>query len=82
MTPKVHQPKNKIPAETLWAFLSVDPDGAEGIVACQVQGTMYLLLTADPDILPPMREMAKNFRKLTGKKIVVGVFRREGTDPL
>jgi hypothetical protein len=78
----VHQPKNTKPAEKYWVFLSVDPDGMEGVIAIPSEFGLMPLTTCDEGNLPKMREVAKGLRKLTGKKIVIGVFERRGTDEL
>ena len=79
---KIHDPKNKWPIKTLWAFLSEDADGNQGIIAggCYdsdsgiVVPRMIPLVTSSEALLPQMREMAAVAKRLTDKKIVLYKF--------
>jgi hypothetical protein len=82
MSTFVHQPKNTIKGDTVWAYLSVDPDGTEGIVGVGSLLGSLALVTIDPKNLPRLEALAKEARRLTGKKIVLATFQRTSTKPL
>lgn len=57
---QIHNPTNKKPISNLWAFLSVDENGNEGICGARVaDGEWFALVTAEQEMLPMLKELAK-----------------------
>lgn len=65
----IHAPKNDKPIPELWAFLSIDPDGTEGIVAHLGSNGWLPLVTGDEANLAAMRMMAREAASLSGRRI-------------
>lgn len=67
----IHDPKNTIRIESLWAILSVDEiDGLEGVIAVNgPNNTMFPLIAADPERLESIKELARQNKKFTKKKM-------------
>lgn len=63
----VHDPKNTFRIESVWAYISQDEDGNEGV--CAVNGLP--LLAADPTRLAAIRGVAVRMKELTPKKIIL-----------
>lgn len=71
----VDDPTGRLPRiEKIWAFVSVDDDGDEGLVAANVNGSWMPLLAADEKRVDSLREMAALIGKETGKRIVLARF--------
>ena len=72
----LHQPKNTMPRiETIWAFVSVDPeDGKEGVCAARFGGMMLPLIAADPVRLEILREIAEQLVQDSGMTIRLAKF--------
>lgn len=65
-------PKNTMPRiDTLWAFLTVDKDGSEGMCAATYgpHGMLLPLIAADPARLDSVTAMAEQLAQTTGMKI-------------
>jgi hypothetical protein len=72
---KIHNPDNVRKIETLWAFLSVDGNGMEGIVASGMEGIgMFPLISGEAKNLPILRAAAEKISKMGKKKIVLYKF--------
>lgn len=62
-------PGNEEPITMLWAFLSVDDQGREGICGAQIGDQHYPMITAEKNVLDMMRTTAKHLAARTGKPI-------------
>lgn len=71
---RIHDPENQHPIDTLWAFLSRDSQGMEGIIAVED----FAFVTGDPKIRDLMRMKLNQIdaHGLTSKKIIETEFRR------
>ena len=77
----IHNPKNEIKADVLWAFLSMDDDGTEGICSVGINGPngishtpMVFIHRRTVDMMrPKITEMAQACHK----RIRLVRFRRE-----
>lgn len=67
----VHESDNKFRIESIWAFVSVDENGLEGVCAHSTAVGMLPLITARPDLLPALRKMAEEIARHSGKQIKV-----------
>jgi hypothetical protein len=69
--PFLIQPKNTMPKiESIWAFVSVDPqDGNEGVCAFQIGPQMMPMMAADPKRLEAITPLAESLALRTGMKI-------------
>jgi hypothetical protein len=59
MAVHMHVPPNKLRIDKLWAWLSVDKDGNEGVCATTVGNLVFPLIAADEDRLAEIREFAQ-----------------------
>jgi hypothetical protein len=58
---------NELVMETVWMFVSVDPNGNEGIITGQrMDGMMYPFLTAAPHMVEIFEPMARRVARNTG----------------
>lgn len=73
----IHDPKNVKSVESLWAWLSVDEDGNEGICATMMAGNVCPLVTGDPDKVPMYQKLADSIAGYTSKRVVLAKFTRE-----
>lgn len=76
---------NERPCNKLWALLSIDPQGNEGIVAMNTPIGPQVGITMEPRILEIYKQTARdgfNEAKAAGVKLVVAEFVRAGTEPL
>jgi hypothetical protein len=64
-TTEIHVPPNKLRIENIWAYVSVDENGMEGVCAVNVGGTWIPLIAADPERLESLRSMALTLAALT-----------------
>ena len=69
-------PPNTMPRiNKIWAFLSVDDDGNEGVIAAPIPGFASVpLIAADEARLASLTPLAETLAKLTGRKIVLVEF--------
>jgi hypothetical protein len=60
----------------LFAYVSVDADGNEGICASTIgrSGMFVTLVTGDPGLLPILEPAAKHIAEITGLKVVLVEF--------
>ena len=67
----LHEPENTFVIEKLWAFVSRDEKGNEGLVAAPLSGMMMPMIAADKDRLESLKPIAKDIAKMTKQKIVL-----------
>jgi hypothetical protein len=67
----VHSPKNTFRITAIWAAVSVDEDGMEGVCAVNLNGTWTPLLAADETRLERVVDQARHLAKATGKRIKI-----------
>lgn len=72
----VHDPENLKPIDTLWAIISRDESGNEGIVAAQMGMNMVPFITGDKKVLNLMREAALANKQGTSKSIYIVEYSR------
>ncbi len=74
----VHSPKNTAPLAKVYAFLSQDPNGNEGIIAAQTSYGIIPMVTGSLKLLEIMRPMATEAMKhaLPGTRLVLTSFVR------
>lgn len=67
----IHDPKNAQKIESVWAFISQDEDGMEGIIGAPIGGsnTLIPLLGSDEKLLETLKPVAAYIATLTKKKI-------------
>jgi hypothetical protein len=71
----LHQPPNTMPEiGAIWAFLSVDNDGNEGVCACRIGGVIVPLVAADEARLIALREQAEYLAAQSERKIMLVKF--------
>lgn len=72
----IHAPKNTFSISELFAFLSVDDDGCEGLLAANLgpNGTVFPLIGADRERVESYRPYAAEAALKTGKKIRLARF--------
>lgn len=70
----VHDPGNKFSINEIWAFVSRDDDGNEGVVGATMGGVFMPLIAADKDRLDSLRPLAKDMLRLSKKKIFLVKF--------
>ena len=70
-------PPNHMPRiDAIWAFLSVDEDGSEGVIAAPIAGMTVPLIAADEKRLASLRPIAASIARMTKKAIVLVRFER------
>ena len=73
--PELHDPGNHLPrVETIFAFLSVQDDGKEGLLAARMGDTFFPLVAADEARLASYRPIAREIAERSGKKVVLAKF--------
>jgi hypothetical protein len=77
--PLLHTPPNEAPLEELFAWVSVDANGNEGILADGIQGLgMTPLVTGKRAMAEgPFRKMAAEIARGTGATVKLARFRRD-----
>ena len=65
----LHHPKNELRIDAIWAFVSVDEDGNEGVIAASLPGLPGLtpLIAADERRLASIRTIAQMVVDTFGK---------------
>ena len=53
----------------MWAFLAVDDEGNEGIVAARLEGTWFPLIAADEERLEQLRSVARHTAAIVKKQV-------------
>jgi hypothetical protein len=72
MVTVVHSPKNTIRIDTIWAFVSVDPeDNTEGVIAGPLMGpgSIVPFIAADEARLASLRPLAQKLAKQLGRPV-------------
>lgn len=74
--PQSHHGIGKMPRiETLWAFLSVDKQGNEGLCGHVIPGLGWIgMMAADERRVDALREIAREIARESGKKIRLAKF--------
>lgn len=67
----MHDPVNREPIKEIWAFISQDEKGNEGIVAAELDGQSYPLIGSTRRLLELMRPLAVLSSRRTSKKILL-----------
>ena len=76
--PLIHDPGNETEIDTLYAFLSIDAEGRNGLVASVVSSIgAALLVTASPQNAETMKAFAQEVARKTGKRVGLFRFKRE-----
>lgn len=71
----VHEPKNTVHIDAVWAVLSVDPkDNTEGIVAFNTPEGAMPLLAADPARVESILGVARDMKRYTNHKMMLVKF--------
>lgn len=65
----VHDPENHLKIEDVWAFISVDEKGDEGLCAIPTQMGMMPMIAADEARLKDLMPQAQKLADMTKKKI-------------
>lgn len=60
--------------DEIWAFISVGPDGEEGVCAVQMGDTMMPLIAADETRLADLRPFAEVLAAIDGSPITLARF--------
>lgn len=66
---QVHDPKNTEKIDTLWAVLSVDDTGNEGMVAANIAGTWFPIVWCYEKNTEKMLKFAAEVKANTNKKL-------------
>lgn len=75
MRPLVISPPNTLLSiDKLWAYVSRDADGNEGLCAASIHGMLTPLIAADQARLSSITPIAEKVAELTGKTIVLVEF--------
>jgi hypothetical protein len=76
--PLIHDPGNENRIDRVYVFLSIDDEGANGIVADVLPHLGSTpLATASPHTAETMKKLAQDVAKRTGKTVGMFAFRRE-----
>ncbi len=70
-----HTPKNEQPMDEIYVVLSQDDTG-EGIISAMTDVGATPLVFGHARMIPLMKNVAKKMAKDTGKKVVIGKFKR------
>lgn len=74
---KYEIPKNKIPFDYLYAVLSRDEDGNEGIVSAMSENGAFPMVFGDPIMLKLIKPLIIQLSKDTGRKLYVMKFEKK-----
>jgi hypothetical protein len=79
MTDLILDPGNESRLDRLYVFLSIDGEGANGIVGGPMPGlgNFVQFVTASPEVVELMKKMAEELARRTGKPVGMFAFRRE-----
>jgi len=76
--PILHTPNNETEIDTLYAFLSIDEQGRNGVVAEMIPGLgTTTLVSASPNVAEKMKPLAQQIARKTGKRVGLFRFKRE-----
>lgn len=62
-------PGNEKPIDQIFAFVSVDAEGKEGICGMPLNGANWAMVTSKPETVELMRKAAREISKRTGKPV-------------
>lgn len=65
----LHTPANLLRVDRLYAFLSVDEDGNEGLCAAPLNGMTMPLIAADRARMESLVPVAQELARLSGRKV-------------
>lgn len=85
MTVFIDPPNTSLRIAQIWAFVSIDDEGNEGVCAAQLMGagSCVPLIAADEARLESLRPIAAQIAKLTNKTIkLVKFYRREDVETI
>lgn len=68
-------PKNKYKCESIYVFVNEDANGMEGILSAEIGNMNMPLVTANKDLIPTMRKIAKQLSERSGVKVKMLKFR-------
>ena len=77
--PLIHDPGNETRIDRVYAFLSIDAEGNNGIAGGPVPGlgAFVQLVTASPGVAEMMKKLAEEIAAKTGKPVGLFAFKRE-----
>jgi hypothetical protein len=61
----LHVPPNKLRIDEIYAFISVDPEGNEGVCAFQSKGMMVPMVAADLKMVEHLKPVAKQLAAIS-----------------
>lgn len=65
----LHDPGNELDSvDQLWAFVSVDDNGKEGIMGAMLNDQWFALVTAKESVAEQMRTVAEGISAISGKR--------------
>jgi hypothetical protein len=67
----IHDPGNYLKIDTMFAFISQDEQGNEGVVGMPTANGVMAMVGADMRMVDKLRPIAKQIAKHTKKKIVL-----------
>lgn len=73
----IHDPENTQKLDKLYAYISVDENGNEGIMAIPTQLGTTPLITGSPELFYTFGKMVDRVRDMTDKKIISAEFERK-----
>ena len=77
--PEIHDPGNETEIEFIYAFMSIDEKGRNGIVAEILPGLGSTpLVTGSPKAAEMMKQLAQQVADKTGKRVGMFAFKRNG----
>lgn len=75
MRPLIISPPNTLLSiDRLWAYISRDAEGNEGLCAASINGMLTPLIAADPARLANITPIAETLAAVTGKTVVLVEF--------
>lgn len=75
---EIHDPGNEIDIQDLYAFLSVDEEGRQGICGTSLGSLgMTPLVTGKASLVQAMQDIARQISRETGKRVHLYRFRRD-----
>lgn len=77
MTTSIHDPANETVIDTVYAFMSIDDEGRNGIVAYLMPGLGTTpLVTGKPTVVEAMKPLAEKVALATSKRVGLFAFSR------
>ncbi len=69
-----NEPLLPLKIETLWAYVTSDDRGDEGLPAVTIGNTLIPLVAADPERVDLLHEIARKLADMSGKRITLYKF--------